>query len=246
MSETIIVDYFKNAFGATLQSKTIPSLDGLRAISVGFVVLSHILFKNFDTSIYRFFIYQEVGVSLFFVISGYLITTILIKEQKAQGGIDYKKFALKRVFRIFPAYYFFLVFWMILGPYFGYEIDGAYMLASFLYVGAYYPAPISILFGHSWSLAVEEQFYLFWPLVLKLFSDHNKIIRLILILILLMPFSRVLTYYFSDLYKYKYYFLIHGRLDTLMFGCLLAFATEYKRFSKYIEFLKQRRSFYLF
>lgn len=134
-------------------------IDGVRVVAVGAVMATHFLWS------YRsLLVLGNYGVQLFFVISGFLITGIL-KNQKSGFRQALKTFLVRRVLRIFPLYYFSLVFlsavhWVELAP-FGiwhwlYGSNWLYWLNGGWISG--HP-------GHFWSLAVEEQFYLFWPLV---------------------------------------------------------------------------------
>ena len=231
-------NYCKEAFNVTIKKKSIPSLDGLRAVSVLLVVAGHFVLNSqaFQThispylvhkhlSLSQFFIYQDLGVSIFFVISGFLITNILINDVKKYGAVRLKEFFLKRLFRIFPAYYFFLIVTYFVLQQYSVNFRPEDLLSGFLYLGYYYPHHTLATWGHSWSLAVEEQFYLLWAPILKLLTARN-VVYLIIIIILVSPILRVITYFGTDIYKHKYPFLIHTRADTLMFGCLMSYSLD--------------------
>ena len=85
-----------------MSAKQIPSLNGLRAISIAIVIIFHAGFRNLG---YANFPGGQLGVNIFFIISGFLITLLLIEEEKVSKKISLKKFYLRRIFRIFPAYY---------------------------------------------------------------------------------------------------------------------------------------------
>jgi peptidoglycan/LPS O-acetylase OafA/YrhL len=89
----------------------IPSLDGLRALSISFVLLGHLAFTpGFPiTRSWWTDAYAHYGVRIFFVISGYLITTLLVREREKTGAIDLKQFYIRRAYRILPAAYFYLI-----------------------------------------------------------------------------------------------------------------------------------------
>jgi peptidoglycan/LPS O-acetylase OafA/YrhL len=154
------------------QCGRIPSLDGLRALSISLVVFGHLGgtagFPIGSPRVVLPFL-AVLGVRVFFVISGYLITRLLLEEQEKHGSICLSMFYFRRIFRILVPYYVFLVAmaaaarmgWVELGP-----GDLGYALA---YIGNYHPHSAWTL-GHTWSLAVEEQFYLLWPAVLVLFG----------------------------------------------------------------------------
>jgi peptidoglycan/LPS O-acetylase OafA/YrhL len=140
--------------------RRIPSLDGARAIAVTLVFTWHLLVHADLPLIWRVD-YGNLGVRIFFVISGFLITSLLLAERERTGKINIPDFYLRRVFRIFPAYYVFLLVMAVLLP------TGWLILhkVDFLPSAAFYSdyqTPHDAL-GHTWSLAVEEQFYLLWP-----------------------------------------------------------------------------------
>ncbi len=92
----------------------IPSLNGLRAISIALVVVLHLMYtgdlhSKYDDWLY-IFVKGHFGVNIFFVISGFLITNLMLKEENENQSVSLKNFYLRRVIRIFPAYYFFYLF----------------------------------------------------------------------------------------------------------------------------------------
>src|SRR6476660_6758228 len=89
----------------SMAEKYIPSLNGLRALSIGIVIAVHCGFKTFDSPLAG----GQFGVNIFFVLSGFLITLLLLEEEKLSTGISLKKFYLRRILRIFPAYYILLI-----------------------------------------------------------------------------------------------------------------------------------------
>lgn len=148
-------------------SRDLPSLDGLRAMSILFVILGHASqsFGNphIKTLLSRL---SQFGVCVFFVISGYLITTLLHREAEKRGRVSLPRFYLRRTLRIFPPYYAYLAL-VALGVGIGLwsiPADGRWWPA-FAYVTNLFPTRFWLL-SHSWSLAIEEQFYLTWPIVL--------------------------------------------------------------------------------
>lgn len=157
-----------------LQKKSIgymPGLDGLRALAVFAVIAYHLNLTWMPGGL--------LGVSLFFVLSGYLITGILLKQWELSGGIDLKDFWLRRARRLLPAVFVMLagvMSWVMLWAPERLAALKQEALAALFYTSNWYlifhqvsyfesfgpPSPL----GHLWSLAVEEQFYLFWPLLL--------------------------------------------------------------------------------
>jgi peptidoglycan/LPS O-acetylase OafA/YrhL len=143
----------------------IRSLDGLRAISVAAVLFGHLC----GTRGFEFFgAYPHVGdvarlgVTVFFVISGFLITGLLMSEMVETGGISLRKFYARRVLRIVPAFLVF-VFCMLIATSLGFvQLTGLDLATAFTWTVNFNPSR-SWAIGHLWSLSVEEQFYLLWP-----------------------------------------------------------------------------------
>jgi len=141
------------------------SLQGLRAVCITLVVLSHVSgTRNFPRS-HILEIYGNLGVRIFLVVSGYLITAQLVREFDRSGTISLKMFYTRRAFRIFPAAYVFMIVavvthWSML--------RAGNIATALAYCVNYYQYGQHVL-GHLWSLGVEEQFYLLWPLTLLLF-----------------------------------------------------------------------------
>jgi len=169
-AESPVVD----AFYAKLNRKHLPSLDGLRGIAALLVVFYHfgIEFGFHPPPGY-------LGVLIFFVLSGFLITWLLLKESSATGTVSLSGFYLRRSLRIFPAFYGFWLFSIgvrILGHR---TIAWGAAIASFFYVSNYYYSLVpgaDTFMLHTWSLANEEQFYLLWPWVFK--RAHNNLSRI--------------------------------------------------------------------
>jgi peptidoglycan/LPS O-acetylase OafA/YrhL len=146
-----------------------PQLDGVRGISILGVLLVHTN-HTFGWSILSG---GNLGVDLFFVLSGFLITSILLRELNTSGRIDFKKFYARRALRLVPALLVMLAITMTAAPFFysPQEKTDTWLagLLSFLYVTdfaiAFFETPLGA-FRHTWSLSIEEQFYLAWPITL--------------------------------------------------------------------------------
>ncbi|EMR04657.1 acyltransferase family protein [Cesiribacter andamanensis] len=155
----------------------IRSLDGLRALAVTLVMLFH--FQLLDSG--------WIGVQIFFVLSGFLITRILLQEKKQELGFYLKRFYWRRSLRIFPLYFTYLllitgVFMLVQMP------ESALGKLPYLYTYTFNFTRLSPewthspLFTHFWSLSVEEQFYLVWPLLVFLLP--NRLLKGALLLII--------------------------------------------------------------
>ncbi len=200
-----------------------PSLNGLRAVSILIVIFSHLVFHySLLSTLPRYFPMLtdgQFGVNVFFVISGFIITTLLIREEKTDGKISLKKFYIRRTLRIFPAYYFILFVCFILSRYRIMLISPASWLTSITYT-KYFNWNLDWYTAHFWSLSVEEHFYLFWPFVFR----AGKKIRstIVLIIIFLIPFIRWYFQKHTDLCPLMNTLTIFYRLDAIATGCLCA------------------------
>ena len=193
------------------EMKRIPSLDGLRAISVLFVILSHMSKSGHAP---RFFYYfAALGVNCFFVISGFLITTILLREHEHTSTVNLREFYIRRAYRIFPAA---LVFVGVVVIFFWTQFRWYHIAAALFYV-ANYDLARPWVFGHLWSLSIEEQFYLLWPSVLKRWHRHR--IAIVAGVILFAPFwNAAMIHYKVGLGRWAF----PAIADALAAGCLLA------------------------
>ena len=208
------------------KSNRIPSLDGLRAISILLVLIGHLIgTANFPLKSGDYLNLGNLGVRVFFIISGFLITGILLNEYGKTSTIDLKKFYYRRTLRIFPPYYFFLA------------VVGILMLVQFLDVklwewfsSVFYLSNYAEIktwqLGHTWSLAVEEQFYLIMPFLL-FFTKKRKTFFILCAVIILAPFMRVIPLLtVSNINARWVSFGFQANADSLAMGCLLAFLRE--------------------
>ncbi len=154
-----------------MRSASIPSLDGIRAISIALVILSHAAgFEKGRSFLYKLLCFHgPLGVRIFFVISGFLITTLLMKERSSVGVISLAKFYARRAIRILPAFLAYVAAVFLLRQFGVISFASADLAYALTYTVNYAPA-MSWWLGHLWSLSVEEQFYLLWPLMMRLFS----------------------------------------------------------------------------
>ena len=211
----------------------IPTLDGLRAISISLVLLAHAISAGASEA------FAELGVRTFFVISGFLITTLLVRERDKYGKISLRDFYVRRVFRIFPAFYTYLAVMLAL------VIAGAFTISvtDFAFAMTYtmnFHEHRAWWVGHMWSLAVEEQFYLLWPLML-VFLGNQRALRFAIGAIVLAPVLRVGALYFfpklSGLTDQAFPFVF----DSIAIGCVLALArTDLESWPPYKRLLDAR------
>ena len=176
----------------------IASLDGLRAVSIALVLFSHLVGTDYfplPVEVGRFFGLGELGVRVFFVISGFLITNLLLQEMGKTGRIHLGKFYFRRTFRIFPPYYALILILIILSIPGWIGLTSLDALTALTYTANYYNER-SWNIGHTWSLAVEEQFYLLWPAVLLLAGKRKGLIAAAA-LIVFCPLIRLLLWYLA-------------------------------------------------
>jgi len=183
-----------------------PNLNGIRFIAAFMVVLAHIeQTKSYYGQPFRQSLYElgALGVTLFFVLSGFLITYLLLAEGKDTGDINLKHFYIRRILRIWPLYYMIVLLSFYIIPNYmpfmdianhnaTFNNDYVFKLLLFLFMCpniemALYPIDPIPFGSQAWSIGVEEQFYLIWPLIIKYVKSHlYKILCCIIILFLIM------------------------------------------------------------
>lgn len=203
----------------------IPSLDGFRAISILLVILSHLAVVNSVPvavkDVLKQFAFGELGVRVFFVISGFLITYLLLKEKTKNGKVNLRAFYIRRFLRIFPVFYVYLAVVLVLNAQWNLSIGSLTFVSAALYIQNFAPWGSNWLIAHSWSLAVEEQFYIFWPAVFRRLKKDKLWIAGIIIFSTGV-FMRAVHYKFPELSRFLLApFFVHA--DFLFAGCLLAF-----------------------
>jgi peptidoglycan/LPS O-acetylase OafA/YrhL len=149
---------------AALQQNHFPELDGLRGLAISILVIGHFGF-NYYLRQYGVSIAGAMGVHIFFVLSGFLITSLLLKEKLRNGRISLKYFYIRRALRILPAAWLFLIVLIGLNHFLALHIRSLDFIASFLFFKNL-PMRNEPYTAHFWSLAVEEQFYLTFPILL--------------------------------------------------------------------------------
>ncbi len=210
-----------------------PEIDGLRTLAVLSVILYHaqIIIFNFEP-----FRGGYIGVDIFFVISGYLITSIILRELIDKGSFSFKNFYKKRVRRILPALLFVILVsipfsWLYLFPtdLLDYSKSILYSLGFasnffFHFSGLEYGSPEGLLkpFLHTWSLSVEEQFYILFPIILFCVFKYFKK-YLIHTFIIYLVFSLCLADWGSKNFPSSTFYLLHSRIWELICGSLVAY-----------------------
>lgn len=208
------------------------ALDGLRGIAILLVVFYH----NFG--FIKYFFFGWLGVDLFFVLSGFLITDILLNTVNKPGY--FKNFYAKRILRIFPLYYLSLILFLLVLPRingfpldFSFYIDHQWWYWTYLqnwFVIFHNVGYTTTAIQHYWSLAVEEQFYILWPLIIFLIRKPKILLGLTLLLLLTVIGVRLYmwTIQIKDLNYFGLY--TYTRIDGICIGSMLAI----------LQFLKSR------
>ena len=182
------------------QTKFFSSLDGLRALSILGVIWFH---TGFGAQYYEYFnsipVLREgaFGVDIFFAISGFLITTLLLREQRRNGCISLRDFYIRRTLRIWPLYYAVLGLYVVLVLMLEHGTDRGHQF--FKYLPSYFTFTYTwfgpqgdepgAIFNFAWSLATEEQFYLFWPFLLAFLPRPGPVIVMIALILARLAFS---------------------------------------------------------
>lgn len=212
--------------------KKIPQLDAVRGVAILVVILHNASLKYPSLHLGRLFADGWMGVDLFFVLSGFLITGILVDTKHSERY--FKNFYMRRCLRIWPLYYSLLFFMFVFirflspmeshvvfqqsSPWWAYP----FFLQNFLVpVSTNAAGPL----GVTWSLAIEEQFYLVWPLLVRFFS-YAQLRRIAIVEICISPFLR---FYLSQRHV-DLYTNVFCRLDGLMVGALLALLVRSNNF----------------
>ncbi len=215
------------------EPRRIPSLDGLRAVSILLVLCGHSLATLpagwripyvLDPILHN----ASLGVMVFFVLSGYLITQLLLQELDTAGRIDLRAFYLRRALRIFPVFYGYLLVMGMLALAGVVLIGAKQFLAAGTFLWNYKQLVLGAghddgewYLGHFWSLAVEEQFYLLWPALLG-WLGIRRATRACVVALALLPLVRIATYFLYPAARPLISIMFHTASDPIIAGCLLA------------------------
>lgn len=199
----------------TRHHAAIPALDGLRASAIIIVMCSHVGLQRIVPG--------QFGVTLFFFLSGYLITTLLRQEIEQHGRIDFRRFYLRRVVRILPPMYITIAFFLVLSLVgLIHPLSWRGLPFDILFLSNYFPVsgmPIGL-----WSLAVEEHFYMGFPLIMGLLAKRVSFARCAAIFAgLCMLVLAVRLWEVHRLTNFQgVNFWTHTRIDSILFGSILA------------------------
>ena len=214
----------KHALSPEAKHSFIPGLDGLRALSVLIVLVAHMGLDHIVPG--------GFGVTVFFFISGFLITRLLIAETEEKGRINLPKFYLRRFARLYPALLFMVMLTTILSAAMGYGlptlVEG--LAAVFYFTNFYQVHAANIDYSPLmswtplWSLAVEEHFYLLFPLlVLSMGAFWNRLNLAIITILIAVPLWRAFVFFNLNVSVSDFnYMMTSARIDSIAWGCLLS------------------------
>lgn len=223
----------------------VPQLDGLRFWAFLLVFVHHLpssaqALKQFPMlSTWTIFlnVFGWIGVDLFLVLSAFLITTLLLQEQKREGKISLKDFYVRRSLRIWPLYYFMLLLGFVVFPFFGFfqadigsvgyqKMVSSHLIPNLTFLGnfsaGFFGYVPSQALSHMWTISLEEQFYILWPALLVLVGPFDR--KLTIVLVGLLLFTILMRFYFvgSPINHPMVWTNLITRLDPFVLGSALA------------------------
>jgi len=214
---------------SALLASHLPSLDGMRAVSILLVIVAHasdVLGRQND----YFFALGQLGVSVFFVISGLLITWLMIRERDATGAFSLRYFYIRRFLRILPVFWLLILTVSVLKITHVISIEWLDIVRALTFTHNYplsmhRPDNYAFWLTHTWSLSLEEQFYLVWPSLFA-FLRPKHAARLAAALAIAGPVLRIVNYYAFPSLRGLAGIAFQTRIDILMAGCASAFLLE--------------------
>lgn len=203
----------------------LPGLNALRSIAAFSVIVCHLFYMDIGEKFLIDWGIAHYAVTMFFVISGFLITFLLLKEKEKTNTIKIKKFYFRRILRIWPIYFLYLLIISILMILDGnYEIFLSPSFLSFIFISGNLIAFFSTIgmdsIVHFWSIGVEEQFYLFWPWANKLSASINKLLNIIIISIVSLLSIKFLIYFIYGTHSDIYIFIKQTRFQCMLIGAI--------------------------
>ena len=222
----------------TAKAGRFPSLDGLRAISIVLVLLGHLSgtrgFVRVDLGIGD---YAHLGVVVFFVISGFLITRLMLSERAKSGYVSLRLFYARRALRLFPAAYTFIACVSLLWAAGILHLHSGDIWHAVTYT-VNFATERSWQIGHLWSLSVEEQFYLIWPCTFVLLGPRRAVGAAVAA-VLLGPVARSGAWLLLRGTPYRDLEMFPMVADSIAMGCLLAMVGRWlERKSWYLQLFR--------
>lgn len=217
-----------------IHNERLAGLDGLRALSILTVIYGHLVTTTPDASsklLLKLSSLSYYGVQVFFVISGFLITSLLIREEREGGSLRLGQFYAKRALRILPPAIFFLgCLWFCGYLQISEKVQG--ILPALLFVRNYFPGSTDT--AHFWSLAIEEQFYLGFPIVMLFVRKKHQRIILFTFLLTIAPFWQKLCD-LTPLLRTTNGYRTDFQYAPILTGCLLAVLLSIPKFAQTLQ-----------
>ena len=247
------------------QTVYFPNLNGLRFIAALLVIIHHIeqlksIFSidNYLGTVPFIHIIGKLGVILFFVLSGFLITYLLLTEEEKTKTIGVRDFYIRRILRIWPLYYLIVLLALCIIPNLSmFTYPG--LEKAIVYKDLHIKVSLYIFFlsnlafawfgdipylAHTWSIGTEEQFYLLWPVILKYFKKHRILLMASVVVVYLLIF-KVISFSYFDTVRGKYHikeFWSSFNIDCMAIGGFYALLLFQK--SKFLKFFMNKYLFY--
>lgn len=241
-----------------------PNLNGLRFIAALAVIIHHIEQQKSDFQLPNVYgapaiqLFGELGVILFFVLSGFLITYLLLEEERTTSTIRIRNFYVRRILRIWPLYFLIVILGLLVLPNIhlfdvpNYDKARVYqnLFTKILFYVFFMPNLVSPLLGivpyaaHTWSIGTEEQFYLTWPVILKSVKKHRLLLMFVIIAVYLL-FARALYSSRTDFLPIKdalYAFWPTFNIDCMAIGGFFAMLLHAKH--PLLKFFQNKVLFY--
>lgn len=224
-------------------SNYLPMLDGWRAIAILMVLACHSAAggaaRLYDPHATRLMgMLGPAGVEIFFGLSGFLITWRLLHEYHQSGTIRLSNFYRRRIFRILPAAFLYLVLMRVTGDLGWVRIDPTSWWGSIFFFRNYLSPDRDWVTLHFWSLAVEEHFYLFWPLLLALLAPRRALKASLAIIAAVVvwracDWNGLLSHHWIP--EANFWFRTDTRIDFLLWGCVAALLCEHPPFRSWLS-----------
>lgn len=245
-----------------------PNLNGIRFLAALVVIIHHVEMAKYWFGLPNIYktsfvggVFGELGIILFFVLSGFLITYLLLEEHRRTGSIGIKAFYMRRILRIWPVYYLVIIFSLFIMPNFHFfdipglseHINDGFFIKSLAYL-SFMPNLGYTIYEHipyasqTWSVGVEEQFYLLWPVLMLFAVRKNKVLPVLLGTIAVYLFIKTvaiaghISQPSSTFMTKNWLFWDHFSIDCMALGGIGAYLLFYRKekvlkilFNKYLQ-----------
>lgn len=239
------------SFETFQKTRLFPCLDGIRAVAVMWVVFYHC--PKLDIPVLKELqLMGDLGVDLFFVLSGFLITTLILREKPAPLFERLKGFYWRRALRIFPVYYLgIIIYWLAVSSSSSPKLAlyNEHVPALLLYLIdfklAFNPTPFPPL-GHAWSLAIEEKYYLLWPFVAMALPRKRGLFVAISLIFFAIIWRLYISFSYAGDLTGRLYYAFDTRFDAILWGVVLAYFLKDKDTWDFIGGIFSKAKFFYF